>query len=278
MRSPAAPALAIACGCAAAAAAQAGNLTPVADELWSSNRLAAPDLAELQASMAAFSLRVRPPLAVALAETPTPGQSAAPRVLGPLAGAKAMVDSVRLRWQPPAQAESFFVEVARDAAFARVAWRGAGFRFGQALFEPTASAFGAPEGAYFWRVAAVRADGGLSAWSGTASFELRSMPRAPMATLSPDGLRIELGWDEPPEHRAQAQLSRDPAFREIAAQASFTGDRGALGRPSAGRWYARYRTIDADGFTTPWSPASTVDVATDWRRSVQSLVEKTLAR
>ena len=35
------------------------------------------------------------------------------------------------------------------------------------------------------------------------------MPRAPMATVSPDGLHIELGWDGPPEHRVQAQLARD---------------------------------------------------------------------
>jgi len=42
---------------------------------------------------------VRPPLAVALAETPPPGRPPAPRVVEPLAGAKAMVDAVRLRWQ-----------------------------------------------------------------------------------------------------------------------------------------------------------------------------------
>jgi hypothetical protein len=278
MRSHVAPALALAFGWAAAAVAQAGNLTPVADEIWSFNRLAAPDLSELQARLAAFSLRVRPPLSVPLAETPTAAWPAAPRAVEPLAGAKAMVDAVPLRWQAPPESESFLVEVARDAAFGRVAWRGAGFRLGRATFEPTVSAFGAPEGAYFWRVATLRPDGGAGAWSDTASFELRAMPRAPMATLSPDGLRIELGWDEPPEHRAQAQISRDPAFREIAAQASFAGDRGTLTRPAAGRWYARYRTIDADGFTTPWSPASPVDVASDWRKSMQVLVEKTLAR
>jgi hypothetical protein len=183
-----------------------------------------------------------------------------------------MVDAVQLRWQAPPEAEAFVVEVARDAAFGRVAWRGDGLRFPRARFEPTASAFGSPEGAYFWRVAGVRADGGLGAWSGTASFELRAMPRAPMATLSPDGLHVELGWDEPPEHRVQAQLARDPDFRIVAAQASFSGDRGALARPAAGRWYARYRTIDADGFTTPWSPPSPVDVAADWRKSVQTLL------
>jgi hypothetical protein len=271
---PAAPALALACGWAAA---QAGGLTPVADEMWSSSRLAAPDLTDLQARLAALSLRLRPPLAVALAGTPAPGEAGAPQVLEPVAGAKAMVDEVHLRWQAPAMAESFLVEVARDAAFGRVAWRGAGVRASQATFEPTASAFGAPEGAYFWRVATLHPDGARGPWSGTASFELRAMPRAPMATLSPDGRRIELGWDEPPEHRVQAQLARDPGFREVAAQASFAGDRGALACTAAGSWYARYRTIDADGFTTPWSPASRVDVAPDWRKSVEVLVEKTLA-
>jgi hypothetical protein len=270
-------ALALAGGSALASAVQAGALTPGADEMWSSNRLVVPDLSDLQARFAALSLRLRPPLAVALDEMPVPGEPVAPQVLEPVAGAKAMVDEVHLRWQAPAAAESFLVEVARDAGFGRITWRGAGVRATQATFEPTASAFGAPEGAYFWRVAGVRHNGARGPWSGTASFELRAMPRAPMATLSPDGRRIELGWDEPPEHRVQAQLARDPGFREIEAQASFAGDRGALACPAAGNWYARYRTIDADGFTTPWSPASRVEVAPDWRKSVQTLVEKTLA-
>lgn len=267
-----------------AGAAQADGLTPAADRLWTSNRIDVPDTSDLQARLDALSLRLRPPEAHAAAPAgaPVPGRPAAPRLLEPNAGAKAMVGEMLLRWLPPAEAvagsESFVVEVARDAAFARVVWRGADLRVPRTRFEPTASAFGSPEGAYFWRVAGVRADGERGPWSAAASFELRSMPRAPMAALSPDGLRIELGWDQPPEHRVEAQLARDPAFREVAAEASFASDRGTLRRPATGTWYARYRTIDSDGFATPWSPPSRIEVAADWRKSVEALMARSFAR
>jgi hypothetical protein len=52
----------------------------------------------------------------------------------------------------------------------------------------------------------------------------------------------------------------------LVTQAELSEARWALPRPdNAGSYFFRYRSVEPDGFTTPWSSTLTFEVPRDWR-------------
>jgi hypothetical protein len=191
----------------------------------------------------------------------------------PANGAKLPVGDVTLRWTGQPEAARFDVEVARDAGFSQIAQRAAGVAGGEVVFHPTGSDFGAADGTYFWRIVSVDATGRRGAWSEVQAFTLRPVPRAALAQLSPDGAAVELRWAGRAGDVAQAELARDPAFRDVAARADFpAAGSGRFSRPAAGTYWARYRFVEPDGFRGPWSEAARIDVTADWSRGWRAVL------
>ncbi|MDE2095564.1 MAG: hypothetical protein KGI87_17110, partial [Burkholderiales bacterium] len=96
-------------------------------------------------------------------------------------------------------------------------------------------------------------------------FELRPMPAPPAGGRSADGSALVFTWSGRPQDRQQVQLARDAAFRQITAQAELTSSEWTLPLPSqSGRYYFRYRSVEPDGFVSPYSDTLRVDVPHDW--------------
>ena len=194
-----------------------------------------------------------------------------PFLVQPIGGAKSSVGDVPLRWTQNPEAAGYRVEVARDAAFTQIAMLAENVRGESAVFRPVGTAFGAPDGVYFWRVESLRADGSAGPLGESQAFALRPVPRAPLGDLSPDGSRIELAWGGNADDRAQVELARDADFREIVDRGDFTGPRGRLARPPAGTYFARFRFIEPDGFQTAWSGSVKIGVDSNWHRAISAL-------
>lgn len=191
-----------------------------------------------------FALKARP-------EPPAPTQ--------PRRGAKQTVGSVAFAWAQNVESASERLQVATDADFKtlvldRNAVPGAATR----LELPT-------EGTYFWRVASLRANGDQGPFGDPLSFELRPMPVSPQGGLAADGSSIVFSWSGRPQDRQQVEFARDPAFTDIVARAELTTSEWVLPVPErSGDYFFRYRSIEPDGFVSPYSAALKTVVPRDW--------------
>ena len=123
-----------------------------------------------------------------------------------------------------------------------------------------------PPGRYDWRMSGVRASGDAGPWGDPQTFELRPLPEPPTGGLADDGKQIALAWSSRPEDRQQVELARDPGFTQLVASAELAGSAWVVPRPEApGTYYFRYRSVEPDGFTTPWSGTLQIEVPRDWR-------------
>ncbi|MFO1340871.1 MAG: FecR domain-containing protein [Burkholderiaceae bacterium] len=182
-----------------------------------------------------------------------------PAAVAPTPRAKLPVGPVALSWAENTEATAYRVEVARDKAFTQVVQRFDNLPRAQAeaaLAEP---------GVYQWRLASVRAGGDLGPWGDPQSFELRPLPTPPEGGLSGDGSQLALSWGGRPEDRQQVELARDAGFQEVVARDTLAESRWTLPTPSrSGAYFFRYRAVEPDGFTTPWSSTLKVEVPRDW--------------
>lgn len=200
----------------------------------------------------------------------------APALQGPTSGDKLAAGEVTLSWSAPSDAATVVVQVARDANFTQLvqdvaAPVAAGVAADPAARPPSTSgqttlALNEP-GTYHWRLASRRTPDATGPWSAARSFELRPLPAAPSAKLSTDGKLLQLSWAlRPNASRYEAQLARDPEFRELVAEQGTSAGSWSLPTPEPPDYYhLRYRVIEADGYVTPWSAALRVNVPHDMR-------------
>lgn len=183
-----------------------------------------------------------------------------PAALAPTPRAKLPVGPVALAWAENTEASAYRVEVARDAAFAQVVQR-----FDD-LPRAQAEATLAEPGVYQWRLASVRAGGDRGPWGDAQTFELRPLPTPPEGGLTGDGSQLALSWGGRPEDRQQVELARDAGFQDVVARDTLAESRWTLPTPSrSGEYFFRYRAVEPDGFTTPWSSTLRIEVPRDWR-------------
>jgi hypothetical protein len=84
--------------------------------------------------------------------------------------------------------------------------------------------------------------------------------------MGEDGKSITLAWSGRAEDTQHVELARDPAFKQIVAQADLSAPQWTLPRPaSSGTYYFRYRSIEPDGFVGPYSATLVIEVPRDWR-------------
>lgn len=182
-----------------------------------------------------------------------------PAAMSPRANAKTIVGPVELAWARNIEAHHARLQLARDPDFAQTvqqddALSGQSVRF--ELNQP---------GHYYWRLASVKADGDQGPWGDAQHFELRPLPEAPSGSLSADGKTLELRWLGRPEDRQQVELARDPAFEQVIARGELAEPRWVTPRPELpGTVYFRYRSVEDDGFVTPWSSTLKIEVPRGW--------------
>jgi hypothetical protein len=185
---------------------------------------------------------------------PEPPASTQPR-----RGAKQTVGAVDFAWAQNVDAQSQRLQISREAAFKeplvdRTAVPGATARVD--LPDP---------GTYFWRVASIRASGDQGPFGDPLPFELRPTPEPPSGGLAADGSALVFSWAGRPQDRQQAELARDADFKDIVASAELTAPEWKLGPPDrAGDYFFRYRSIEPDGFVSPYSSTLKIVVPKDW--------------
>lgn len=183
-----------------------------------------------------------------------------PALSTPRSNAKQPVGPVAFSWAPNIEAASVHLQVAADAAFTqplidRRELAGDGTQADIAL-----------PGTWFWRVAGVRADGDRGPFSDAQAFELRPTPEPPKGGLGADGKSLVLSWGGRAEDRQQVELARDPAFTDVVARAELSSPEWLLPTPArSGSYYFRYRSVEPDGYVTPYSETLKIEVPPDWK-------------
>jgi hypothetical protein len=194
-------------------------------------------------------------LAFVLKARPEPPASNTPRP-----GAKQTVGAVEFAWSPNLEARSARLQVARDAGFQQLVLERDGLTNNRDRFEI------AEPGLYFWRLGSVRADGDRGPFGEPQRFELRALPEPPQGGLAGDGKSLRLAWGGRPDDLQEVELARDPQFMQIVARAQLKQPQWTLPAPETpGTYYFRYRSIEPDGFVTPYSSTLTIEVPRDWR-------------
>jgi hypothetical protein len=192
--------------------------------------------------------------AFVLKARPQPPAHRAPR-----AGSKQTVGNVEFAWAQNTEAPQVHLQVAEDAAFTRMVLD---------RDRLDASALRADintAGTYHWRLASVRASGDMGPFGDAQPFELRPIPEPPTGARSADGNSLVFKWSGRPQDRQQVQLARDTGFTQVTAQDELASSEWSLPMPSrSGRYYFRYRSVEPDGFTSPYSETLMIDVPTDW--------------
>lgn len=182
-----------------------------------------------------------------------------PAYLTPRSDAKQAVGPIEFAWAPNVDAARARLQVAEDAAFTRV------LQDRIELTGATLRADIASPGQYFWRLASVRANGDAGPFGDAQRFELRPLPEPPTGGLSADGRALVFTWGGRGQDRQQVQLASDPAFAQIVEQAELSSPTWTLpasGR--SGRFFFRYRSVEPDGFVSPYSSTLMIDVPRDW--------------
>ena len=182
-----------------------------------------------------------------------------PAYRAPRANAKQAIGAVEFAWAQNAEATRARVQVAEDVAFTRL------LRDQDNLEAAALRVDIATPGTYHWRVASVRPDGDHGPFGDPQSFELRPLPEAPKGGLSADGKGLAFTFSGRPEDRQQVELARDAQFSQIVAKEELSSAEWNLPTPtSGGRYYFRYRSIEPDGFVSPYSATLVIDVPRDW--------------
>ena len=177
----------------------------------------------------------------------------------PRSGAKQAVGSVEFAWAPNANAPQVQLQVAEDAAFTRLVQNRDG------LSATTLRTDIAAAGTYYWRLASVRGDGDHGPFGDPQPFELRPTPEPPRGGASADGSALMFTWSGRAQDRQQVELARDAAFAGIVARDELAASEWTLPRPaSGGRYYFRYRSVEPDGYVSPYSETLQVDLPRDW--------------
>ncbi len=182
-----------------------------------------------------------------------------PAYRAPRADAKQAVGSVEFAWAQNVDAPPAHLQVAEDAAFTRLVEDRDG------VAAPSLRIEMPNPGTYYWRLASIRAGNDPGPYGDAQRFELRPLPTAPSVARSADGSALRFSWGGRAEDRQQVQLARDPAFADVVAQDELAASEWNLPLPSrGGRYYFRYRSVEPDGFVSPYSQTLMIDVPRDW--------------
>ena len=182
-----------------------------------------------------------------------------PAYRAPRADAKQSIGAVEFAWAANVAAPRARLQVASDAAFSTI------LLDRDNIEGAVASAPFDMAGVYHWRLASVRADGDHGPFGDAQRFELRPLPEPPKGGPAADGKSLVFNWSGRPEDRQQVQLARDQNFTEIIAQDELKSAEWVLPTPGrGGQYFFRYRSVEPDGFVSPYSSTLSIEVPRDW--------------
>ena len=162
--------------------------------------------------------------------------------------------SIELAWAANAEAGHYRLRLAATPDF-----KAPLLRDETGLRELALKLDGLASGTYWWQLASRRADGDQGPWGDARSFELRPLPAALPAPKVGER-EIGFAWEGRPGQRFEFQLARGAAFAPLLLERQLAAPAIDLPLPGSGRFYARFRAIDADGFVGPYSTPQFFDI------------------
>lgn len=181
-----------------------------------------------------------------------------PATLQPQVRQKLPVGSVTLAWAENLEAARYRLQVARDPAFTQMVQQADGQTGAQAAVTV------AEPGTYHWRLASVRPDGDTGPWGDARSFEARPLPEPPVGGAGADGKTLEISWSGRDEDKHQVELARDGQFNDVLHRDELKATHWSLPMPAPGTYYFRYRSVEPDGFVSPWSSTLRLEAPRGW--------------
>lgn len=191
-------------------------------------------------------------LAFVLKARPEPPAYSAPR-----SDAKQPVGTIDFAWAQNVQAPRARLQIAQDPGFAQPLVDRDNVEDGRARGELS------QPGTYWWRLASIRPDGDHGPFGDPQRFELRALPEPPSGGVSGDGKTLRFKWSARPGDRQQVELSSDPTFATLVARDELDGNEWQPASPGGGRYYFRYRSVEPDGYVSPYSQTLMIDVPRD---------------
>jgi len=167
--------------------------------------------------------------------------------------------SATLSWSPVAEASGYQVQWARDAdpSTTTADVHDLKVTTDQSVKIPL------EPGRYGWRVAALDAAAQPGMWSPVNFLTQKAdVPQLTRVLASRKQLRFE--WQNQPGRQFRLQVAHDPAFEDIAVEKTSSDSTVDLAPLGAGGYHARVQAIDADGYTSSWSPVRHFFVPPPW--------------
>jgi hypothetical protein len=177
----------------------------------------------------------------------------------PPPGSKLSAGPVRFAWAPNIGAATYRLQIAGEAGFEAPIVERSGLMGNRVDIE------GLAPGRYRWRMGSTRTDGDEGPWGDPQEFEVRPLPEPPKGGLSKDGKTLSISWSGRAGDIQQVELARDRYFSQIVASADLQSPHWEVAKPEIPDvYYFRYRSIEPDGFVSPWSETLQLDLSREW--------------
>jgi len=169
-------------------------------------------------------------------------------------------DTVDFSWIEAPDAQSYHLQVARDAAFHDLLIdekKVSDLHFSSGAMVP---------GKYFWRTASVSEHEGKSdhgPFSDINQFEL--LPPQKEASMADNGgHEISFNWPSEPGQKFLLQIASDAAFKSIYLSKQTDQADIRIERPEVGIYYVRVQATDSDGYVGAFSAAQKFTIYSRW--------------
>jgi hypothetical protein len=125
-----------------------------------------------------------------------------------------------------------------------------------------------PPGSFYWHVATVESSKGVAdqgPYSDTKPLEILPAQQAPQPSQDED--QLHFSWRGEPGQTFVFEIAATRDFANVVRHIETAEPQVAFERPGAGTYFARVRSIDADGYQGDFSQAQKFDVFGVWKNS-----------
>ncbi len=169
-----------------------------------------------------------------------------PLVSVPPRKGKVRASTVEFKWSENAEASTYHLQIARDAAFKSLVHED------KAIKGPGTTVDKLVPGEYYWRVASLRQDGDRGPYGDSSGFALFPPPTQPEPPdVGAGGIRFR--WAAEPGQKFLFELASDKTFAKPLLSRVLEKPEFEAPRPGPGTYFIRVQATDPDGFVGPFS-------------------------
>ena len=169
---------------------------------------------------------------------------------------------VLFKWADVGDGNLYHLQIAADAGFTQLLLDRSDLK------TPEFTHDAVPAGSFYWRVATVASTNGQpdqGPYSDVKPLDILPVQQAPQPTQDEDMLHFS--WRGEPGQTFVFEIAATSDFAAVLKHIDSSEAQVAFTRPAAGTYYARVRSIDADGYQGAFSQAQKFEVFGVWKNS-----------